>query len=132
MSVKFGHVHVKSPNPHETAAWYIEMLDAEYVEQIDVDGALFVRIRLGGVICNISSPAPGQHLNDSSIDLRYGLEHFGLRVDDIEVVIAKMKQAGVPILQDIKKTTSGNRIAFVHGPDNVMIELSQYHAGFKS
>ena len=83
-------------------------------------------------MCNISSPAPGQHLNDSSIDLRYGLEHFGLRVDDIEVVIAKMKQAGVPILQDIKKTTSGNRIAFVHGPDNVMIELSQYHAGFKS
>ena len=37
MSVSFGHVHVKSPTPHETAAWYIEMLDAEYVEEIDVD-----------------------------------------------------------------------------------------------
>jgi len=132
MSIKFGHVHIKSRTPHKTASWYIDLLEAEYVEEIDVDGALFVRIRIGGVICNISSPAPDQKLLEGSIDLHYGLEHFGLRVDDIQATIAVLKQANVPILQDIKTTTSGNQVAFVHGPDNVIIELSQYHALFKS
>ncbi len=84
-----NHIHLKAPDPMETAQWYVDAFGAEITGQAEgLGGAKTVRIDLGGTRFNISSAPEGESLPDGTADLHYGLEHFGLHTDDIEQSIS--------------------------------------------
>ncbi len=57
---------------------------------------------------------------------RRGLEHFGLSVDDMNAAVAYIKSKGIKFLEEPRiSLPSGNTVAFLMAPDNVMIELVQ-------
>lgn len=60
-----------------------------------------------------------------------GLHHICLEVDDIEESLARLKEAGIPLIDEEPKIgEDGKRLAFIHpkGTGGVLVELYQYPA----
>ena len=55
----------------------------------------------------------------------YGLEHFGLTVDNLDAAVTELRAKGAEIAVGPVKRNPGLYLAFVRGPDGVMVELVQ-------
>ena len=63
--------------------------------------------------------APGEEAN--------GVLHICLDIEDLDVEIARLEQAGVRIVSPIKGGIDNNRGAWIHDPDGNRIELMEMH-----
>ncbi len=54
-----------------------------------------------------------------------GLNHLCLTVDDIEAVIGRLAERGIPLLRPLKRGADGNRQAWIEDPDGNRIELME-------
>jgi catechol 2,3-dioxygenase-like lactoylglutathione lyase family enzyme len=119
----YDHVHLRSPDPDATAAYYERMFGAEIIKSVMSNGLPRTDIRLGGVMFFIAqvpaSAGPAEKPEGSFV----GLDHMGLRVRDIDRVCDELKAKGAEFTVDPKTIRPGVRIAFVRGPQNVLIEL---------
>ena len=52
-----------------------------------------------------------------------GLDHFGLRVDNLEEAVAELKRQGATFTTEPRTIRPGVKIAFIQCPDNVRVEL---------
>jgi catechol 2,3-dioxygenase-like lactoylglutathione lyase family enzyme len=122
-SYRYDHMHVRSRDVKKTAEYYRDMFDAEIVESIQSDGKPRTDLDLNGLTIFIAAvpaeamtpPAPGEPY--------VGLDHFGLRVDDMDEAVAELKRRGATFTLEPRTIRPGVRIAFVQAPDNVRIEL---------
>jgi catechol 2,3-dioxygenase-like lactoylglutathione lyase family enzyme len=123
----YDHVHLISPNPVQAAEFYENAFGATRVAVGQYpEGGTRVELHLEGTRLLIRTPVDTSGNAEDAPGTRYGLEHFGIRTDDIESAVADLKAKGVKFIQDIKLSpATGSRIAFVMAPDNVMIELVQ-------
>lgn len=119
----YDHVHLRSPNPDETAAYYERMFGAEMIKSIQSDGRERVDMRLGGAMMFIARVEPDAALAQKSEGSYVGLDHLGLRVKNIDAVAAELKAKGAEFTVEPKTIRPGVRIAFVRGPQNVLIEI---------
>jgi lactoylglutathione lyase len=118
----YDHVHLRSPDPEETARFYERMFGAEIIRSVQSDGRPRIDIRLGGIMVFIAlaeggtaaAPPRAPHL---------GLEHIGLRVAGIDRVVAELREKGAEITREPVTIRPGVRIAFLRGPQDVPIEL---------
>ena len=128
---KFNHVHLKSPDPEETAKWYVDAFGFEiFGDDVRPFGDRFIRCRTtDGVVVNISNNRTGEEMGPGDSDAHWGLEHIGIEVDDIDAAIARLGRLGAPLLEGPISMPGGfPRIAFVQAPDNVRIEIMQMSA----
>lgn len=118
----YHHIHLTSPDPAKTAQFYEDMFDAERTGTRELpDGRVTVELSLGGSIVLImqrpseteSAPSGGSS----------GLDHFGLRTDDIEATVANLKAHGVKLRGDITQLGRRMKIAFFWAPEDVLVEL---------
>ena len=116
----FEHVHLRSPDPEATAAWFGAMFDAEVIRSV-VAGAPRVDVRLGGMDIFIAPASGGTAPGHPHL----GLDHFGLRVADLDAAIADLKAKGAEFTMEATDLRPGLRIAFLRGPQDVSIELLQ-------
>lgn len=114
MAFNLNHLHVKSPNPKETAQFYVDTLGAKIVADIADRG---VRLDLHGLTINLTT-----HIEDQTRDQKYGMEHFALNTDDMDGAIATIESKGGKVLEQMVGG-SGNRVCFLEGPDGVQVEL---------
>lgn len=120
------HIHLRSPDPAATAAWYQDKLGAEVIRTPQPDGATRIDLLLGGGQKVFIAPANPALSTASPPDAPYfGLEHLGLTVTDIDAATAELKAKGVHFTLDPMTARPGVRIAFLRGPENVSIELIQ-------
>jgi len=56
---------------------------------------------------------------------RLGLEHFGFAVEDLEAELDRLGRAGIRVVLPLTEVSGGTRLAYIEGPDNVLIELVQ-------
>ena len=121
---RVNHIHLRSPDPRATAQWYVENFDARILsEGQGLAGSLVVRMEFGGVSVNVSGSPTGQPIPDGVSGYHWGLEHFGLDTDDIAGTLERLEVKGVQVTLPITKMASGSHIAYIKGPDDVMIEL---------
>ena len=128
MEYTINHVHIRSADPHASASWYEKYFNAEIVSDREVmPGTITIGMKMGGETrLNISSKPAGTSDDRSSAELnRLGLEHFGFVVDDLEGDLDRLETAGIPIVLPLTEVTGGGRLAYIEGPDNVLIELVQ-------
>ncbi len=57
---------------------------------------------------------------------RFGVAHFGLRVEDVDASVTELRAGGVRILGPTVREPSGLTCAYLAAPDGVVIELTQY------
>lgn len=130
MAYSFNHIHLKSPDPAKTADWYVNMFNFKVISDTDNffgRGDRFIRCETeDGIVVNISGPQPGEILSKGDSSAHYGLEHFGIQVDDINSEISRLQSLGVNILGDLIELGSNILIAFIEAPDNVRIELLEF------
>lgn len=121
-----NHVHIRSLNPRDSAAWYYKHFSAKTISDREVlPGTFTISMEIGGPVkLNISSQPTGSSTNTSIAELnQLGLEHFGLEVDDLEKELDRLQESGVRIVLPVTEVSGGTKLAYIEGPDGVLIEL---------
>ncbi len=118
------HIHLRSPDPAATAAWYQDKLGAEVIKSPQPDGSTRIDLSLAGQKIFIAKAAPGKAA-DAPSSPYMGLDHFGLTVPDIRSAVAELKAKGVAFTMGVTQNRPGVQIAFLTAPENVSIELIQ-------
>jgi lactoylglutathione lyase len=119
----YDHVHLRSPNPDETAAYYERMFGATVIKSVMSNGIERTDMNLGGVMVFIAQVPESADLSAKPEGSFVGLDHLGLRVTKIDAVCGELKAKGAEFTVEPKTIRPGVRIAFVRGPQNVLIEL---------
>ncbi len=128
MAYAINHVHIRSTDPHASASWYEKHFAAKMVSDREVmPGTFTVSMEVGGPVrLNISSRPDGVSGERAVAELnRLGLEHFGFGVDDLGAELKKLAEAGVRVVLPLTEVVGGARLAYIEGPDDVLIELVQ-------
>ena len=124
LDYQFHHIHVFCSDLAATERWFTDGLGAELVERRDSRGVPGVVLRLGGAQILLRPARAGENLAPAGAR-RFGADHFGLEVSDIDATVAELKRRGVFVEVEPWDFSPRARIAFIKGPDEVRIELVQ-------
>jgi catechol 2,3-dioxygenase-like lactoylglutathione lyase family enzyme len=127
MAYEFNHVHLKAPDPKKTADWYVEAFGFTIVsDTVRPVGDRFIRCRTSdGIAINISGARTNESMGEGDDNAHYGLEHFGINVDDMDAEIERLIGLGATLKEGPTGNPGGPTIAFIAAPDNTRIELLQ-------
>ena len=118
MAFKINHLHMKTPDPRKTADWYVEYVGAKVVsERTAPNGRTSFRLNLHGVELNVTD-----FLEDQKLGQFYGLEHVAIDTDNFAGEVAKIKAAGIKILEE-RVLPDGRKVCFFEGPEGVRLEF---------
>lgn len=120
------HLHLRSADPVAAARFYVEVLNAREVSRGEVRGALRIVLDLCGLPLFIEKMPAGTKLLPEPP--HQGIEHIGLRVDNLDEAARELRRHGISFLGEPKQPNPGVRFAFIQGPDGVRIELVQRSA----
>jgi lactoylglutathione lyase len=123
----WDHIHLRSPNPEATAAWFERMLGAEVLRSTQ-QGKPRIDLKLGGASIFIAPVASGEGVNPPPSTPYQGLDHFGLTVSGIDAIAAELKAKGVAFTKEPTTVRPGVRICFIRGPEGISIELLDRNA----
>ncbi|HZA22407.1 MAG TPA: VOC family protein [Dehalococcoidia bacterium] len=128
MAYAINHVHIRSADPHASASWYEKHFGAKIISEREVmPGTITISMEVGGPVrLNVSSKPEGTSDERAVAELnRLGLEHFGFAVEDLEADLERLEGAGIRIVLPLTEVVGGTRLAYIEGPDDVLIELVQ-------
>jgi catechol 2,3-dioxygenase-like lactoylglutathione lyase family enzyme len=121
----YDHIHLRTRDPRGTAEWYHRMFGARILESVQSDGQPRIDLDINGLTVFIANVPPDAEVSAAPADPYLGLDHFGLRVDDLEAAVAELKQRGATFTTEPRAIRPGVKIAFIQCPDNVRLELLQ-------
>ena len=130
MGYAINHVHIRSADPHASASWYEKHFDAKIVSEREVmPGTITIGMELEGPVrLNVSSKPEGSSDERSAAELnRLGLEHFGFSVEDLQAEMDRLEKSGIRVVLPLTEVAGGTKLAYIEGPDDVLIELVQRH-----
>lgn len=118
---RYNHIHLVSANPIKAAEFYEQVFNAkrESVGQTP-GGGTSVALSIEGTRILIRPVRDASQSADDNPRRRRGLEHFGLRVDDIDAAVTNLKAKGI----ELEPVSAQSKSVFLMAPDNVMIEVS--------
>jgi predicted enzyme related to lactoylglutathione lyase len=121
------HIHIITLDPMKLSAFYEKAFDAKITRTVTLpNGGALVFLDLGGTKLAIGVPnTPDKRDPPDNPHKHFGLEHLGLRTDDIETVVKRAVAEGATIMQGIAQGLPGTRVAFIMAPENTMIEVSE-------
>ncbi len=116
----FDHVHLRSPDPEATAAWFADKLGAQVIRSMQ-QGKPRIDMKVGGAdIFIIQADASAAAAPSAPYQ---GIDHFGLSVTGLDAAVAGLKAKGVQFTMEPTEPRPGIRICFIRGPENISIEL---------
>ena len=120
----FDHLHLVVPDPEKLADFFVKAFGAEKVSVNKLsDGRIRAELDIAGGRMLINTPKQGDVRSPDSPQKRYGIEHFGMQVDELDAALQQCQDAGAKIAQGVTQVRPGVRIAFFIAPDNVLVEL---------
>jgi catechol 2,3-dioxygenase-like lactoylglutathione lyase family enzyme len=122
----FNHIHLLTRDPKATAQYYHKMFGAKIIESTQSDGKPRIDLELGGVSIYILRVLPEQETPACPSGPYLGLDHFGLRVNNLDEAVAELKAKGAEFAVEPKTIRPGVRIAYVRGPEDTRIELVEH------
>jgi catechol 2,3-dioxygenase-like lactoylglutathione lyase family enzyme len=119
----YDHIHLRSRDPMATAQYYHRMFDARIIESIQSDGRPRIDLDINGLTVFLAKVPAEADIPSAPVEPHLGLDHFGLKVDNMDEAYAELKRRGATFAVEPRTIRPGVRIAFVQAPDNVRIEL---------
>ena len=120
---KWDHIHLRSPDPEATAAWF-ETHAGRAGDPLDGSRQAAHRSQARRRRClHLRRSAPNDKVNPAPVTPYQGLDHFGLAVGNIDAVAASLKAKGVEFTREPTTIRPGVRVCFLRGPQGVSIEL---------
>jgi catechol 2,3-dioxygenase-like lactoylglutathione lyase family enzyme len=120
----FDHIHLIVPDPGKMADFFEKAFGAEKVSLNKLpDGRTRAELHITGgrMIINTSHPTDTRSIDNPR--KRYGTEHFGMKVDNLESALQQCQKAGAKVTLKPVEVRPGVKIAFFMAPDNVLVEL---------
>jgi catechol 2,3-dioxygenase-like lactoylglutathione lyase family enzyme len=115
------HVHIHASDPAKTIEFYQSFFGARVIQEFESLGRKLTIMSLGEKsklsILHIPPAVEKPKPEMASID------HIGIEVENIEELIDRLKEKGVSFPVDLTQSSTGAKIAFCLGPDNVYLEL---------
>ena len=130
MAYEFDHVHLKVMNPEITVEWYVKAFDFKVMsDSVRPWGDRFIRCQtVDGAIVNLSGARTDEKMGEADASAHWGLEHFGVKVDNLSADIERLTGLGAELLEGPIDVPNGPLIAFIKAPGNVRIELLQHRS----
>ena len=126
MNFVYNHLHFRSSDPDAAAKFYCDNFGAIITGERPLSTTKSISLGLNGTpLLTISGRAEGEDPVPGSTEPRYGLDHFGFEVDDMEAVTVHLKSNGVKFNCEPWTMPSGSTVAFIEAPDLVSVELIQ-------
>ena len=122
----FNHIHLLTRDPKVTVQYYNRMFGAKIIESTQSDGKQRIDLDLGGVSIFILRVPPDQETPASPAGPYLGLDHFGLRVNNLDEAVSELKAKGAEFAVEPKTIRPGVRIAYVRSPENARIEIVEH------
>ncbi|MEE9274761.1 MAG: VOC family protein [bacterium] len=122
---RYDHIHFRSEDPHAARKFWEDMFGAEMVRERELGGAPSFDFDLHGMRFLVSGKAENEDPVRTGSDPRYGLDHLGLLVDDMDAAAAELRAKGAEFICEPWELRPGTKIAFIKGPDNISIELAE-------
>jgi catechol 2,3-dioxygenase-like lactoylglutathione lyase family enzyme len=104
--------------------FFTEVLGAKLVEHRKFGAADGAVLNLGGVKVNLRTQREGDVIVGDGSSQRFGLDHLGLEVDDLDSAYKDLTGKGYRFTIPPQKSAAA-KTAFFNGPDNIIIELIQ-------
>jgi catechol 2,3-dioxygenase-like lactoylglutathione lyase family enzyme len=105
-------------------SFFIEMLGARLVERRKFGTADGAMLDLNGTTIFLRAERENDKIVGDSSQHRYGYDHLGLEVDDLDETYRVLTGKGVTFTLSPTESEAG-RMAFIEGPDGIAIELFQ-------
>ena len=118
----YDHIHLRSPDPEKTAAYYERMFEAQIIRSVQ-EGAPRIDMKIGGQDVFIAPVPEKSNVNPPPVTPYQGLDHFGLAVKGIDALAAEIKAKGVEFTKEPTTIRPGVRICFIRGPQGISVEL---------
>jgi catechol 2,3-dioxygenase-like lactoylglutathione lyase family enzyme len=125
---RYDHVHLRSADPDAMGRFFEIMFGAEVKRDIYPPGTLYpgqmrVSMKVGGQKVLVAPAHPHDPTAAAPQFPYYGVEHIGLTVDDVDAACEELRAKGADIAIGPLTRSPGLRLAFVRGPEGVMVEL---------
>jgi catechol 2,3-dioxygenase-like lactoylglutathione lyase family enzyme len=120
---RLNHIHLVCSDVTASERWFVEGLGAELVERRESRGMATSELRLAG-ICLLLRATHDDETPVAGGRRRYGPDHFALDVADVDAAVEALRARGVQIARE-PADSPRNRVAFIQGPDGLVIELVQ-------
>lgn len=117
-------IHLKTKNVKATADWYMK-LGLQKRRDYESRGARTIVLETDGFPLVITQHSDAESLPGVPTTIFLGIEHFGFSVDDFDAQLERFKEEGVELFPESRlNVKAGERVAFVHAPDGVRLELT--------
>ncbi|MBZ5600705.1 MAG: VOC family protein [Acidobacteriia bacterium] len=135
---RFGHLHLLSENPVAAAEWYEKQFgvkarkspDKRMYRDVQIGPSASFNLDNVNVIIYPVEYARTDHWASwngrDTFESTAGhvVDHIGVSVDNLDDAMAKLKAAGVKVLNEARSAAGGKiKFAFIEGPDKMKIEV---------
>ncbi len=119
------HIHLFSKDAIAAGKFYANAFGVETREAKTWQGLPRCDMKLGGLTVLISTVKGDLQETASDRNAQLGINHFGVRVDDMDQAYTDLTAKGVEFTSK-PHAYRGSKVAFIEGPDRVSIELVEY------
>ena len=126
MKNRFDHVGIAVKNIEASLPFYTQLLGLSVSGRTEIPGRVsIVKLETGGAMMELLQYV--DPLSECSVEGRMpGIGHIALWTDDVHADLARLEQAGVKIIdKEPRALADGRLVAFIEGPDKVVIELME-------
>ena len=129
ISFKVDHIHLKAVDVEKTAKWYVDKIGAKITFEGKFKGSKVYYFDISGFTFIVFGQLEGEEgdnaPNQPSLRTRFGTDHFGFAVENMQETVADLRAKGVTILQEPWSPRPGLTICYIEAPDKATIELSE-------
>ena len=124
MAYRLHHLHIICKDLEKMITFFTETLEAKLVRRQKFGTADGASLDLQGTTVNIRVSREDEEMAGDASQLRYGYDHIGLQVEDIETTFTELQAQGFKFF--VPPTDLPNlKMAFFKGPEDITIELVQ-------
>ena len=115
------HVHIHASDPAKTIEFFVSFLGARVIQEFETLGRKLTIMSLGdkSKLSILHIPPAGEKPKPEMASI----DHIGIEVENIEELVHRLKEKEFSFPVDLTQSSSGAKIAFCLGPDNVYLEL---------
>ena len=124
MTYRYHHFHLICSNLEQTENFFTGVLEAKLIQRRKFGTADGAVLDLNGTTISLRKAREGDNITGDSSQQRYGYDHLGLEVEDIDAVYEELKEKGITF-SILPTNVENGRMAFIKGPDGITIELFQ-------
>jgi catechol 2,3-dioxygenase-like lactoylglutathione lyase family enzyme len=124
MMYRYHHFHLICSDLEQTENFFTGVLEAKLIQRRKFGTADGAVLDLNGTTISLRKAREDDNIAGDSSQQRFGYDHLGLEVEDLDAVYEELKEKGITFSIPPTSVETG-RMAFIKGPDGITIELFQ-------